>query len=143
MELDHRHDRPLVLANVVLRAWLGEPDGFADNLQEVQGDTRICAQLVKGRAAESCEPIEGAGIQEGERQSSGPDGLGHSVERHAALLQAVHPTRPAHVTRRERVSRARPQDPELDQSVDVVDVDPGPPGHLLARVLAHGKTIVA
>jgi hypothetical protein len=143
LELDHRHDRQLVLANLILWAGVGEPDGLSEHLQEVQRDTRPCAQLLEGRATEPGEPIEGAGIQEGERQSSIPDGGGHPVERHAGLLKAVHPTRPAHVPRRERVSRARPQHAELDQPVDVVGVDPGPPGHLLARVLDHGKAIVA
>ena len=51
------------------------------------------------------------------------------------------------LTRRVRVSRrgvdldvARsPVDPELHQPVDVVRIDPGPSGHLLARVLTHGS----
>jgi len=56
-----------------------------------------------------------------------------------ARSKALHPTRPEHVTRREHVSRARLQDPELDQPVDVIEIDPRPPAHLLARVLAHER----
>jgi len=37
LELDHRHDRQLVLANLILRAWLSEPDGLPDHLQERPG----------------------------------------------------------------------------------------------------------
>jgi hypothetical protein len=43
----------------------------------------------------------------------------------------VQPTRPERVTPRERVSCARRQDPQLDQPVEVVGVDPSPLGDLL------------
>src|SRR5205823_12623155 len=35
------------------------------------------------------------------------------------------------------------QDPDVDQLLDVVGVDPGSPGHILARVLPHRDAIVA
>src|SRR5439155_20820351 len=89
------------------------------------------------------EPIERGRIQERERKRSLPYGGGHPVERHAGQLKAVHPTRLARVTPGERASRGGPQDPQLDQPVDVAWIDAGPPGHLLARVLTHGKAIVA
>ncbi len=39
----------------------------------------------------------------------------------------------------EKVSSSNgPQDPELDQPVDVAGIHPGPPGHLLARAPDHG-----
>jgi hypothetical protein len=142
LELDQRHDGQLVLANLILWAGLGEPDGLPDHLQEVQGDTRPCAQLLEGRCAEQGEPIEHSHIQEGKRQRPLPDSGGDTVEWHAGPLQAPNPTRPADVTRRERMPWARFEDPELDQPVDVLGVDPGPLGHLQTRVLAHGKAIV-
>src|SRR5438132_6339912 len=98
---------------------------------------------MEGRPADLGEPIECGRIQERERERSVPNGSGHPVERHAGPLKAVHPARPARVTLGERASRAGPQDPELDQPVDVAGIDPGPPGHLLTRVLTHGKAIVA
>src|SRR6266566_5541766 len=98
---------------------------------------------MEGRPADLGEPIECGRIQERERERSVPNGGGHPVERYAGPLQAMHPPRPARVTLGERASRAGPQDPELDQPVDVAGIDPGPSGHLLARVLTHGKAIVA
>jgi hypothetical protein len=142
LELDQRYDGQLVLADAVLRLWLGKSDGPPDHLQKHQGDACAFAQFTEGRATDSGELIKGAGIQEGERERSAPDGSGHAVERHPGPLQASYPTGPAHVTRRERVAGGRPQDPELDQSIDIVRVDPGPLRHLLAGVLGHGTVIV-
>ena len=139
LEFDHWHDRQFVLADGVLRAWLGKAEGLADHHQELQRDAGLCAQLVEGRAAEPGEPIERGRIQVGERQRSIPDGGSHPLERHAGPLKALQPTRPEHVTRRERVSRVGRQDPELDQLVDVVGVDPGPLGDLLPGVSAHAS----
>jgi hypothetical protein len=143
LELDHRHDRQLILVDGVLRPWLGEAEGLTDHHQQLQRDTSLCAQLVEGRATEPGEPIERGQIQVGERERSVPDGGGHLVQRHAGLLQALHPTRPAHVTGRERGSRSWRQDPVLDQAVDVVGVDPGPLGDLLPGVSAHASASIA
>ena len=58
-------------------------------------------------------------------------------------LKVLHPPRPEHVTGRERVCRIWGQDAELDQPVDVVRVDPGPLGDLLAGVSAHAFASIA
>jgi hypothetical protein len=97
----------------------------------------------KGRVGESREPIERGHIHEGERQRSVSDGGDHPLERHAGPLQALYPTRPEHVSRRERVSGAGPQDSQVDQSVDVVGVDPGAMSDLLPRVSAHASASIA
>ena len=76
-------------------------------------------------------PIVRGHIQEGERENSIPDSGGQSLQRHPGPLQALQPTRPERVTGRERLARSRRQDPELDQPVDVVGVDPSPLGDLL------------
>src|SRR5205823_12714162 len=47
------------------------------------------------------------------------------------------------VTLGERVSRTWLQDPKFDQLIDIVAVDPGSPGHILARVLPHREAMVA
>ena len=94
-------------------------------------DTSPCAQLVEGHPGEPGEPIISGLIHEGERQNSIPHSGSHSVERHASLLQALHPTRPEHVTRGERVLSIWRQDPELNQTVNVVGVDSSPLGDLL------------
>src|SRR5918999_1287954 len=142
LKLDRRHDRQLVLADVVLRPWLCEADRLADHLQEVHGDARPGAQLVEGHVAEPGEPIECGHIQEGEGQGSLLDRGAHSIDRHPSPLPALHPTRPEHVTRRELVSGARLEDPELDQPADVVGVDPGPLGDLLPGVPAHDSASI-
>ena len=111
--------------------WFGEAEGLADHHQQLQRDPGLCAQLLEGRAAEPGEPIVCAHIQEGEREHSIANSGGQSLQRHAGALQALQPTRPEHITRRERLSRTRRQDPQLDQPVDVVGVDPGPLGDLL------------
>jgi len=79
---------------VVLRPWLCEADGLADDLQELQGNARPFAQLAEGRAADPGEPIESRHIQEGKGESSIPDGYGHAVERHAGPLQSSAPNAP-------------------------------------------------
>jgi hypothetical protein len=142
LELDHRYDRELVLPDVVARLWLREPNGLPDHLQQLQRNARPFAQLAEGRAADPGEPIERAGIQEGERESPVPNGGGHPVERHAGPLEALHPSGPPHVTRREDVTSSGSHDPQLDQAIDVVDVDAGPPGDLLARIPVHEMVMV-
>jgi hypothetical protein len=117
--------------DVVLRTGLGEAAGLADHHQQLQRDPSLRAQLLEGRAAEPGELIEGGHIHEGERERAVPDSGGHPVERYPSLLQAAHPTRSEHVTRRERISRIGDQDTELDQPVEVIGVDPGPVGDLL------------
>jgi hypothetical protein len=100
-------------------------------------------KLVEGGAAEPGELVERGHIHEGERQRSIPDSGSQSLQRHAGQLQALHPTRPEHVTRRERVARVRREDPELDQPVDVVGVDPSLLGDLLPPVSAHAFASIA
>jgi hypothetical protein len=139
LELDRRHDRQLVLADPVLRSRLREADRLANHLQQVHVDPGALAELAERRVADLGESIERARIEVGEGKRSVADGGGHPVERHAGLLQAVHPSRPEHVALGEGVVLPGPQDPELDQSVDVGGIDPCPSGHLLARVLDHGK----
>jgi hypothetical protein len=142
LELDRRHHRQLVLADMVVRRRLREADGLADHLQEVKGNARPFAQLSECRAAELGEPTESCPIQEGERENSVPDGGCHPFERHPGLIQAVHPTRPQHVTRGQHVS-LRLQDTELNKAIDIVGVDPGPPSHVLPRVIPHERAIVS
>ena len=115
----------------VLRPWFGKAEGLPDHPQQLQRDPGLGAQLLKGRAAEPGEPIIGTHIQKREREHSIADSGGQSLQRHAGALQALQPTRPEHVTRRERVFRSRRQDPQLDQPVDVAGVDPSPLGDLL------------
>jgi hypothetical protein len=143
LELDHWHDRQLVLADGVLRMWLREADGLPDHQQQLQRDTSLCAQLLEGGATERGEPIERGRIQVGERQRSVPDGGGHSLQRHAGPLKALHPPRPDDVTRREGVSRVGRQNPKFDQMVEVVGVDPSPLGGLLPGVSAHAFASIA
>ena len=143
LQLDHWHDRQLVVVDGVLRPWLGEAEGLADHHQELQGDAGAGAQLGEGRAAEPGEPVERGRIQVGERERSVPDGGSHSLQRHAGPLKVLHPPRPEHVTGRERVCRIWGQDAELDQPVDVVGVDPGPLGDLLPGVSAHASASIA
>jgi hypothetical protein len=131
LELDRRHDRPFVLADGVLRPRLGEAEGFADHLQQFQRNAGLLAELAQRRGTHPREAIEGGRIEVRERKRSVADRGGHPVERHAGVLQVPDPSSPAHVTGREQVSRAGRQDPEFDQPVEVVGVDPGPLGDLL------------
>jgi Serine aminopeptidase, S33 len=122
---------------------LREAQRLADHLQEFEGDARLITQFAEGRTREPAEPVEHARIQEGEGDGSITDGRGHPRKRHAGPLQALDPPRPAGVARRECVPRAGPQDPDLDQPVDVLRGHPGLLGRLLERVPAHDKAIVA
>jgi hypothetical protein len=136
LELDGRHDdRQLVLADVVLRPRLSEPDRLTDHPQEVHGDAPLLAQLVKGRVGEPREPIVRGHVHEGERERSVPNGGRHPLQRHPGSLQALHPARPEHVSRREPVHGR--EDPQPDQAIDVGGGDPGPTGHLVDRVTGH------
>ena len=116
---------------------LGEADRLADHLQQVEGDARCVAQLLEGRTTEPGESIEGARIQVGEREGAVPNGRAQPLEGYAGLLEAPYPARPAHIAKREDVSCAGLQDPELDQAVYISKVDPGLSAHLSSRVLAH------
>jgi hypothetical protein len=116
---------------VVLRTWLGQAEGLADHHQQLQWDPGLCAQLLEGRGAEPGELIVGGHVQEGERERAIPDRGYQSLQRHPGPLQALQPTRPEHVTRRELAARVRRQDSQLDQPVDVVGIDPSSLGDLL------------
>jgi hypothetical protein len=62
LELDRRHHRQFVLADVVLRLRLGEADGLADGSQQFHGDAGSFAQLLEGRGGDIPEPIERARV---------------------------------------------------------------------------------
>ncbi len=112
--------------------WLGQAEPLPDHHQQLERYARRFTHLVERDSGKTGESIEGTHVEKGERESSPSDGCGHLIQRYASPFQTLHPTRPAHVTRREGVSLARPQDPELDQSIDITDLDPGRPSHLLA-----------
>ena len=99
--------------------------------------------LLEGGAAEPGELIVGGCIQVGKRQRAIPDSGGDPLQRHAGSFKALQPPRPERVTRRERISRTRRQDAQLDQPVDIAGVDPSPLGDLLPRVSAHASARIA
>ena len=117
--------------------WLGQAEPLPDHHQQLERYARRLTHFVERDSGKAGEPIEGTHVEKGERESSPSNSGGHLIERYPGPFQTLYPTSSAHVTRRENVSFARRQDPELDQSIDVTDLDPGLPSHLVAGVITH------
>ena len=137
LELDERHDRHLVLAQSVVGRRLRHADRLADDRQELERDPGPIADLLERLGGEGGEPLVGGRVEEVERQGATPDGVAHTFERDAGVLERFGHQHAAHVARREALRLSGRQDAELHESIEVGRLDPGSLGSLHASVAGH------
>jgi hypothetical protein len=142
-DLHHGDKVERFLVDRILRLRTGESHGLPNDLQQLQAEPGISAELPVGLPHEPAVPVPAREIQELEGKVSVSDGSRHPLERQSTCLEAVNQAYPSHIAHGEEVARINPgQDPEIDQSIDIADMDPCSLRQCLARESAHDPHMV-